>query len=178
MASSSDVGDGLNLLEEKISSSISSLEEMFKQMTCTLDSGACVSVIPKELCEGFPVEKDERSKVYHTASGEEVVDEGAVKLRVLTEDWAEANMKFRVTEPSVRKPLTSAYQMCAAGNRIVLDLDTGSYIFNKRTRQFTALHARNGTFEYDVWVKCIQNLVAASRLPGGAPSGFGGQVPP
>ena len=105
----------------------------------TLDLGACTSVLPTELLCRHEVKQDAQGWSYCTASGEEVSNEGFIKLPVLTyrstEDRGEANVNFRVTEPSVQKPLGSAYQSCLTGNRIVLDLDTGSYITNKKAKK-------------------------------------------
>ena len=119
-----------------------------------------MSVLPKKLIpEGYSIERDDLNRSYTAAAGQEVVDEGLVRLDCQNEDSRDCRMKFRVTEPDVRRPLVAAGDVCAAGgpvgqrNRVVLDLDSGSYIENKVTGIKTALRLRNGIFEYDVWTR-------------------------
>ena len=56
-------------------------------------------------------------------------------------------------EADVRKPLASAVAVARAGNRIVLDLDTGSFIENKRTGEKMKVEMENNTFVFDVQIE-------------------------
>jgi hypothetical protein len=154
----SSLGSALNTLES--ARNIGVVEPTWTKLTCTLDSGACVSVLPKKLIpEGYSIERDDLNRSYTAAAGQEVVDEGLVRLDCQNEDSRDCSMKFRVTEPDVRRPLVAAGDVCTAGgpvgrrNRVVLDLDSGSYIENKVTGIKTAIRLRNGIFEYDVWTR-------------------------
>ena len=73
-----------------------------------------------------------------------------------------------MTEPDVSKNLGAAVQICRAGNRIVLDLDTGSYILNKATRKYTPLFVRNNTFKYRLWVRKRKPAAKAKAKAAGA----------
>ena len=170
--------DGINLLEYA-TQSLDALEEEMVKLTCTLDSGACVSVLPKECTMGYKITADGENRCYTTASGEEVVDEGSVKLNAQNDNYNDCQLNFRVTEPSVRKPLVSAYKTCLAGNRIVLDLEKGSYVYNKKTKQFTPVFVKDGTFQYDVWVRKPQVMtVQVGQRSGSATAAFRRQGPP
>ena len=54
-------------------------------------------------------------------------------------------------EPDVSKMLASAVKTCKKGNRIVLDLETGSYIKNKTTHKKTPLYVKGDTFKFNIW---------------------------
>ena len=56
-------------------------------------------------------------------------------------------------EADVRKPLASAVAVARAGNRIVLDLDTGSFIENKRTGEKMKVEMENNTFVFDAQIE-------------------------
>ena len=51
----------------------------------------------------------------------------------------------------VKKTLASAFQIVAANNKIVLDIEH-SYIVNKATGEKTAITIENGEFNFDSWV--------------------------
>ena len=59
------------------------------------------------------------------------------------------NMIMNVAD--VKKTLASAYQMCQAGNKIILDSEH-SYIVNKATGNKTTIQVNNGEFQFDLWV--------------------------
>ena len=56
-------------------------------------------------------------------------------------------------EADVRKPLASAVAVARAGNRIVLDLDTGSFIENKQTGEKMKVEMENNTFVFDAQIE-------------------------
>ena len=51
----------------------------------------------------------------------------------------------------VKKTLASAFQIVAAGNKVVLDMDY-SYMVDKTTGENTTINIENGEFNFDLWV--------------------------
>ena len=87
-----------------------------------IDSGAARSVVPAGEIPGYPVERDNETGRGHTsATGERVFDQE--KQQILgTVDGQVRGFNMRV--PQVKKTLTSVYDMCAAGHRVVFDFDS------------------------------------------------------
>ena len=106
-----------------------------------IDSGAARSVVPAGEIPGYPVERDsETGRVYTSATGERVFDQG--KQQILgTVDGKVRGLNMRVAQ--VKKSLTSVYDMCAAGHRVVFDFDSNkrdlSHAENKLTGETDVL---------------------------------------
>ena len=60
-------------------------------------------------------------------------------------------MNLIMNVADVKKTLASAFQIVAAGNKVVLDIDY-SYIVDKTTGEKTTLNIENGEFNFDLWV--------------------------
>ena len=60
-------------------------------------------------------------------------------------------MNLIMNVADVKKTLASAFQIVAAGNKVVLDIDY-SYIVDKTTGQKTTINIENGEFNFDLWV--------------------------
>ena len=69
------------------------------------------------------------------------------------DEWSPIGGDFQLCEPDVQKVLVSAYRSCQAGHRVVLDLETGSYMLHKKTKKFTPIYTSNGTFKFSMWLK-------------------------
>lgn len=118
----------------------------------TIDTGAAVTVCPKGEFGEFPVEEGAGKKAgvsYRSASGGRMENEGEKKVKFHTEEGHKRGITFQVCDCT--KPLISAAEIVAAGNRIVLD-SNGSFIENKRTGQKTKLIKENGVFVMNTWV--------------------------
>jgi hypothetical protein len=82
----------------------------------------------------------------------EVLQEEEIEILEVGEKLTcESAMNFN--EADVRKPLASAVALARAGNRIVLDLDTGSFIENKRTGGKVKVEMENNTFVSDAQIE-------------------------
>ena len=112
-----------------------------------------MSVLPWKDAFGNKIIKSDGARTYVTESGGCVRDEASVRLSGYTDNWDEVSCEWRLTNPDVRKPLAAAVPICKAGNHIVLDLDTGSYVYNKKTRKYTPVYFKDGVFKFDLWVK-------------------------
>ena len=60
-------------------------------------------------------------------------------------------MNLIMNVADVKKTLASAFQIVAAGNKVVLDIDH-SYIVDKATGEKTIITVENGEFNFDLWV--------------------------
>ena len=109
-------------------------------------------MIPAGEIPGYPVERDsETGRVYTSATGERVFDQG--KQQILgTVDGKVRGLNMRVAQ--VKKSLTSEYDTCAAGHRVVFDFDSNkrdlSHAENKLTGERTYFKFRNRVWEIEV----------------------------
>ena len=88
--------------------------------------------------------------MYRSASGGRMANEGEKRVRFITDEGQKRGLTFQVCDCT--KPLVSAGEVVAAGNRIVLDSD-GSFIENKRTKQRTQISKEDGVFVMRAWVR-------------------------
>ena len=142
----------------------------YKELIVTFDTGAGVSALPSAMLHGH-VATGASGKSYVVANGSKVEDIGQVQTHGLNEDWEQVNATWRVTEPSVRKPLASAVKCMRAGNRVVLDLDEengGSYIYNKKTKKRTKLYVHDEVIKFKMWIK--PGKPSSSSSPSGSSS--------
>ena len=121
----------LNAFEEE--AELNSLEpKTAGVLVIGIDSGAARSVVLAGEIPGYLVEKDsETGRVYTSATGERVFDQGEQQILGAV-DGKVRGLNMRVAQ--VKKSLTSVYDMCAAGHRVVFDFDD-----NKRDQS----HAEN-----------------------------------
>ena len=116
------------------------------------DSGAARSVVPACEIPGCPVERaSETGRVYTSATGERVFDQGRQQILGIV-DGTVSGLNMRVTQ--VKKSLTSVYDMCAAGHRVVFDFDNNkrdlSHAENKLTGERTFFKLRDRVWELEV----------------------------
>ena len=123
-----------------------------EKLEVTVDSGAAVSVLPKDACKDYKAEATQQSKdgvQYKTAGGELIRDEGRKTPKVLTGTGQLKQMSFSVG--AVHKPLSAVSDICRKGNRVVFD-DDGSYVQNKTTGDWTPIRRKKGVYVMTVWV--------------------------
>ena len=118
-----------------------------------IDSGAARSVVSAGEIPVYPVERDSetgRVCLCVSATGERVFDEE--KQQILgTVDGKVRGWNMRAAK--VKKSLTSVYDMCAAGHRVVFDFDSNrdpSHAENKLTGKRTFFKLRNRVWELEV----------------------------
>ena len=114
----------------------------------SVDSGAAVTALPEDLAPDYPVVKDkDYGKSYYSATGEEVKDQGLKKILV-RQNGCIRGLKGRKSK--VKKVLIAAYDVCAAGHKVVFDLDDeGSYAENKKTGERIKMDLRGRTWEWE-----------------------------
>ena len=87
------------------------------EIEVTADSGACDTVMPRDMCEGFPVHESEGSqkgKVYEVANGQMIRNLGERRLLMMTEGSMRAKgIKFQICD--VHKALLSLSKAADAG---------------------------------------------------------------
>ena len=70
-------------------------------------------------------------------------------------------MTLQVTDCATT--LGSVHRMVEAGNRVVFDVQ-GSYILNKGSGKITPIENRNGSYEFDLWVKAPPRVQAVPTV--------------
>ena len=88
-------------------------------------------------------------------------DAGSVKTHGLDANWHAVNATWRLTDPGVQKPLAAAVKCMKAGNRIILDLEEGSYIENRSTGKKTPLYEQDGVMKFKLWIRRGQHPLEA-----------------
>ena len=99
----------------------------------SVDSGAVVTVGPKEKCTGYPLEETEASRKgqpFYGANGSKIKNYGMRRVKGVTEEGHGATLPMQAAD--VLRILASVRQMIHAGNRVVFDKD-GSYIQHKES---------------------------------------------
>ena len=118
----------LNAFEEE--AELNSFESKIAGVLVTgIDSGAARLVVPAGEILGYPVERDsETGRVYTSATGERVFDQEKQQIGNCGRQSARLEHASRVT---------SVYDMCAAGHRVVFDFDSNKRDLNKLTGERT-----------------------------------------
>jgi hypothetical protein len=109
-------------------------------------------VTPPSTAKYFPILETEASRRgldYRAANGTKIKNHGARSVQGISSEFKQMNMIMNVAD--VKKTLASAFQIVAAGNKVVLDLDY-SYIVDKTTGDKTTITVENGEFNFDLWV--------------------------
>ena len=127
-------------------------EEDYELLECTLDTGAAINVAPRKMIEDPETLMPATDTCkYISATGTETKEKAKMKVDGLNEYWEKINGMFSVMEPDAVKMLASAVRTCRAGNRVVLDLESGSYIQNKSNGRRTPLFVKGDTFKFNIW---------------------------
>ena len=130
--------------------SVMQIKGNWVKITGTLDSGAAESVCPMDFMPMIPVSSPSDGRTYVAANGTKIKDQGAKQIAFTTAEGNERRIKFCRT--SVMKPLMSSSKVEAAGNRIVLDGPSNSYIECKKSGQRTRIRQQDGVYVIDMWI--------------------------
>ena len=132
-----------------------------RKVTFTLDSGAAVSAAPQSLGDDYPMQIEE-PRLYVTATGDPVQDEGFRILPIVTEDGLHRCMNFRVAP--VHNALVSASKVCHKGYRIILDSEPGqSGMLHKHTNEWIGLREEKGVYVFDGWLPLEKSTAGRKR---------------
>jgi len=118
-----------------------------------VDSGAGESVCPVDAFPSYDTQKTSKTGVRYTAAGgQELVNVGEKRPNFRC-GGVDAWMAFQATT-KVTKPLAAATKITAKGNGIWLDdVDSESYILNKKTGKKVPLTIENGVYMMEMLVK-------------------------
>ncbi|CAK0798994.1 unnamed protein product, partial [Prorocentrum cordatum] len=129
--------------------------EKGRTMRVGIDSGAAVTAVPDCHCKGYPLYKNTPStgRSYESAAGENIWDRGERRL-LCRADGRLRGLRARACK--VNKPLLSVYDMCKAGQMVVIDFDSNgsdrSHSIHKATGEKTNFQLRNRVWELDLEV--------------------------
>ena len=117
-------------------------------MKVGLDSGAAVSVLPRNSCPECTLNSNEGYTAYYkAANGEVIADDGSKCVTCITQDSQYRHINFRVT--GVHKALASVSAICDRNQKVVFDND-GCYIEDKHSGQRTPFQRENDVYHLDV----------------------------
>ena len=118
-----------------------------------VDSGASTSAVPAYIGSKYPLQDDPHRKVYTSASGHEVTNQGIRTLKCSFQSGETEKLAFKVMP--VQRALVSVSQSVLAGNRIVFDSEAngGSYIMNHRTGSCKRIYEKGGVFVLPCWIE-------------------------
>ena len=129
----------------------------YETITVTVDSGAYNTVGPPKVGTHFEIKPTEASAAgrhYRAANGSVIRNHGQRIVTGRTNEGTLVSMPIQVAD--VGKVLGSVREMVHHGNRVVFDLDANgrsiSYLECKANGVKTAIHERNGTFQFDIRV--------------------------
>ena len=145
--------DSISLEEERQIGGVNNFKGEWEVIKVTVDSGAVDTVTPRSTAKYFPILETEASRRgldYRAANGTNIKNHGARSVQGISSEFKQMNMIMNVAD--VKKTLASAFQIVAAGNKVVLDIDY-SYIVHKKTGDKTTINIENGEFNFDLWVR-------------------------
>ncbi len=134
------------------------------KVTSVMDSGAGVSVAPREMCTHIPLTPSEgsrRGQTFTAASGHKVHNEGQRSVQGLTEDGSPVSMQYQVAK--VTRPLNAVSKICDRGNVVVFTARGGT-IHNLWTGRKTPFGRERGIYTLNTWVKT--DATQAQSFPG------------
>ena len=144
--------DSISLEEERQIGGVNNFKGEWEVIKVTVDSGAVDTVTPPSTAKYFPILETDASRRgldYRAANGTKIKNHGARSVQGISSEFKPMNLIMNVAD--VKKTLASAFQIVAAGNKVVLDIDY-SYIVDKTTGEKTTINIENGEFNFDLWV--------------------------
>ena len=128
-----------------------------------MDSGAAVSVWPRELCADYPtVPTDKTGTKYATAgkASAHLVNEGERVILLKMGDGSQRGARMQVT--NVRKPLVSVADMIDAGQDVHFMASGQSYAVHRESGLVTKFVRKKNIFEIEADVPSYREAVAES----------------
>lgn len=145
----------LNILTESRSNPLSSLPaNEWSEIEVTVDSGACDTVMPEDLCNHIsivPSAKSQNNFYYEVANGEEIPNLGERQCLAMTPGGRTAKrIHFQVA--SVHKPLLSITKCADMGFDCVLQRG-GGYLYDNETGEAVPIERKGNLYVLKMWVK-------------------------
>ena len=125
----------------------------YELIEASIDSGASVTIMPKEMCGHLPIHPTRDSVagvVYKAASGHPVPDWGSRTFSAQTDEFRDRRLTVKVGP--VRKLLMAVSDMTSRGNRVVFE-PQGSYVEHVGSGERTAIEKKSGIYVMNLWVK-------------------------
>ena len=124
-----------------------------ERLDLTIDSGAAVCGLPKDMAKSVQLESLPGKGQEYTAANGATIEEVGTKTPTLTfQNGDVEKLKFRVMD--VHKPLVAVSKIVAAGNKVVFQLEGsgGSYIESLATGKRKKVYEKNGVYVLPSWV--------------------------
>ena len=150
------IGNGLSVMQEKPGRTISiiSKPDEWVQITVTVDSGACVTVMPSGICLGIPIVDNDLSRAgveYEVANGESIPNLGERQCQVMTVgSMTPKKITFQIAE--VHKPLLSVAACSDMGFDCFLGQEGGS-LKDRITGECIPLERHGSLYSMKMWVR-------------------------
>ena len=147
---------GISMLQELPRSGISAVQrpDEWVLIDVTVDSGACVSVMPAGLCTGISIVDNDLSRggvEYEVANGESIASLGERRCQVMTVgSMIPKQITFQVAD--VHKPLLSITACSDLGFDCYLGKEGGS-LRNRMTGEVIPLERRGSLYSLRMWVR-------------------------
>ena len=144
------------MLQEVPRSGISAVQrpDEWVLIDVTVDSGACVSVMPAGLCTGISIVDNDLSRggvEYEVANGESIANLGERRCQVMTVgSMIPKQITFQVAD--VHKPLLSITACSDLGFDCYLGKEGGS-LRNRMTGEVIPLERRGSLYSLRMWVR-------------------------
>ena len=148
--------NGISMLHEIRRSGISAVQkpDEWVLIDVTVDSGACVTVMPSALCTGIPILANDLSKngvEYEVANGESIANLGERQCQVMTiGSMTPKRIVFQVAD--VHKPLLSITACSDMGYDCYLGKEGGS-LRDRVTGEVIPLERRGSLYSLRMWVR-------------------------
>ena len=130
-------------------------DQNFETLVVTVDSGAYNTVGPVKAATHFKIEPTKASQTgqhYWAANGSTIRNYGQRIVSGSNESGKQVSLPIQVAD--VDKVLGSVREMVNVGNRVVFDKGPDgkccSYVEHKPTGHKTAIHERDGKFQFDL----------------------------
>ena len=153
---SDGVVNGLSIFTEKPGRTISIVNkpDEWVAITVTVDSGACVTVMPSGLCMGIPIVDNDLSRAgveYEVANGESIPNLGERQCQVMTAgSMIPKKITFQIAE--VHKPLLSVAACSDMGFDCFLGQEGGT-LKDRVTGECIPLERHGSLYSMKMWVR-------------------------
>jgi hypothetical protein len=146
----------ISLLQQVKKSGISAVNrpDEWIALDVTVDSGACVTVMPSDLCPGIQIVENDLSRngiEYEVANGESIANLGEKRCQVMTiGSMAPKKIIFQIAD--VHKPLLSVTACSDMGYDCYLGKDGGS-LRDRVTGEIIPLQRQGSLYTLRMWVR-------------------------
>ena len=147
---------GLSILQQVKRPGISAIKDPteWTEIDITVDSGACVTVMPRSLCEGISILQNRLSREgveYEVANGAHIPNLGERRCQMMTVGSNIAkSIVFQVAD--VHKPLLSISGCADMGFDCYLG-DKGGHLLDKQTGEKIPLERRENLYVMRAWIR-------------------------